>query len=292
MTKDVEQNDAVTGRVEPNGAVTGRAAASGAGTVAWRSLLRVVGPLAPAVLIVVAGWWLFLEAFGISPLVGKRPWQVWEYLFVDGAAAHRDAVFGALGVTVRDAAIGFTAGMVAAMAVAVAFVLFRTVEQTFMPVAMLLRSVPLVVMTPLITLVFGRDLAGVAVIGGIVVFFPALVNVAFGLRSASPQATDLIMAYGGGRLTVLRKVAVPTAMPSVFASARISVPSSIIGALIAEWLATGEGIGAGILRAIGGFRYDEVWADIVVVTAVSIVAYAVVGVVESLVLARFSDQRL
>ncbi|GAA3108561.1 ABC transporter permease [Nonomuraea salmonea] len=175
-------------------------------------------------------------------------------------------MFGALGITVRDAAVGFVSGMVAATVVAVLFVLFRTVEQTFMPVAMLLRSVPLVVMTPLITLIFGRELLGVAVIGGIVVFFPALVNIAFGLRSASPQATDLIMAYGGTRMTVLRKVAVPTAMPSVFASARISVPASIIGALIAEWLATGEGIGAEILRAIGGFRYDEVWADIVVVT--------------------------
>ncbi|MFB4277260.1 ABC transporter permease [Nonomuraea sp. MTCD27] len=123
-----------------------------------------------------------------------------------------------------------------------------------------------------------------------VVFFPALVNIAFGLRSASPQATDLIMAYGGTRLTVLREVAVPTAMPSVFASARISVPASIIGALIAERLATGQGIGAEILRAIGGFRHDEVWADIVLVTGVFILAYAVVGVVEPLVLARFSDR--
>ncbi|WP_328814379.1 ABC transporter permease [Nonomuraea cypriaca] len=251
-------------------------------------MLRIVGPLVPSVVIVVGAWWAFLEAFGISPLVGKRPPQVWEYL--TASAAHREVVFGALGITIRDAAIGFGSGMIAAMAVAVTFVLFGAVERTFMPVAMLLRSVPLVVMTPLITLVFGRDLVGVAVIGGIVVFFPALVNIAFGLRSASPQATDLIMAYGGGRVTVLRKVAVPTAMPAVFASARISVPASIIGALIAEWLATGQGIGAEILRAIGGFRYDEVWADIVVVTGVSILAYAVVGVVESLVLARFSDR--
>ncbi|MGP4093377.1 ABC transporter permease [Nonomuraea sp. KM90] len=115
-------------------------------------------------------------------------------------------------------------------------------------------------------------------------------NIAFGLRSASPQATDLIMAYGGTRLTVLREVAVPTAMPSVFASARISVPVSIIGALIAERLDTGQGTGAEILRAIGGFRHDEVWADIVLVTGVFILAYAVVGVVEPLVLARFSDR--
>lgn len=254
-----------------------------------RALLRVAGPLVSSVVIVVALWWVFLEAFGISPLVGKRPPQVWVFLFGAGSAAHRDTVFGALGVTIGDAAIGFVAGMVAATAVAVVFVLSKTVEQTFMPVAMLLRSVPLVVMTPIITLVFGRQLAGVSVIGGIVVFFPALVNIAFGLRSASPQAVDLVLAYGGSRTTVLRKVAVPTAMPAVFASARISVPASIIGALLAEWLATGQGIGAGILRAIGGFRYDEVWADIVVVTAVSILAYAVVGVVESLVLARFTD---
>ncbi|WP_187368177.1 hypothetical protein [Nonomuraea terrae] len=50
----------------------------------------------------------------------------------------------------------------------------------------------------------------------------------------------------------------PGQLDDVFASARISVPASIIGALIAEWLATGKGIGAEILRAIGGFRYDEV----------------------------------
>ncbi|NUR84765.1 MAG: ABC transporter permease subunit, partial [Nonomuraea sp.] len=112
-----------------------------------------------------------------------------------------------------------------------------------------------------------------------------------GLRSASPQATDLVLAYGGSRGTVLRKVAVPTALPSVFAAARISVPASIIGALIAEWLATGKGIGADILRSIGGFRYDQVWADIVAVTAVSLIGYALVGIVEALVLSRFTDHR-
>lgn len=253
-----------------------------------RALFRVAGPLAGSVVVVVIGWWAFLEIFAISPLVGKRPPDVLAYLFTaEDSGANRDVVFGALGTTLGDAAAGFVTGMVAATVAAMTFVLFRPVEQTFMPVAMLLRSVPLVVMTPLITLVFGRELTGVAVIGGIVVFFPALVNIALGLRSASSQATDLITTYGGTRWTVLRKVALPSAMPAIFASARISVPASIIGALIAEWLATGKGIGADILRAIGGFRYDEVWADIVVVTAVSIVTYAIVGVVESLVLARF-----
>jgi ABC-type nitrate/sulfonate/bicarbonate transport system permease component len=96
----------------------------------------------------------------------------------------------------------------------------RGIEQAFMPVAMLLCSVPLVAMTPLIMLIFGRELSGVAVIGGIVVFFPALVNLVFGLRSAPRPSIDLVTAYGGSKVTVLRKVAVPTALPAFFASAR------------------------------------------------------------------------
>jgi ABC-type nitrate/sulfonate/bicarbonate transport system permease component len=166
-------------------------------------------------------------------------------------------------------------------------VLFRSVEQAFMPIAMLLRSVPLVAMTPVITLIFGRGLAGVSVIAGIVVFFPALVTMVFGLRSVNRQATDLVVAYGGGELTVLRKVAFPTAMPAIFAAARISVPGALIGALVSEWLATGKGTGGVILTDIGAFGYSNLWASIVVLTSFSILLYTVVGLLETFVLARY-----
>jgi ABC-type nitrate/sulfonate/bicarbonate transport system permease component len=156
-----------------------------------------------------------------------------------------------------------------------------------MPIALLLRSVPLVAMTPIILLIFKRGSAGVAVIGGIVVFFPALVNIAYGLRSASQTSTDVVLAYGGNRWTVIRKVAIPTALPAIFASARISVPGALIGALVAEWLATGKGIGGGILNAIGAFDYGQVWADIVVLTGVSLLLYTVVGVIETAVLTAY-----
>ncbi len=52
----------------------------------------------------------------------------------------------------------------------------------------------------------------------------------------------------------------------VFASARISVPGALIGALPAEWPATGQGIGSGMLTLIAGFRYAEMWASVVLVT--------------------------
>jgi ABC-type nitrate/sulfonate/bicarbonate transport system permease component len=85
----------------------------------------------------------------------------------------------------------------------------------------------------------------------------------------------------------MRKVALPSAVPALFASARISVPGALIGALLAEWLAIGQGIGSGMLTAIAGLRYAEMWASVVLVTGSSILLYALVGVVKSIVLARF-----
>ena len=253
-----------------------------------RAVVRVLSPLVASAVITVVAWTVFLKAFSISPLVGVSPRGVFSYLFTaPDAAANRSTVLHPLGTTLRDASLGFAGGMVAALAVAVSFVLYRSVEQALMPVAMLLRSVPLVAMTPLITLIFGRGLTGVAVIAGIVVFFPALVTIVFGLRSVSSQTRDLVVAYGGSEITVLRKVALPTALPSAFAAARISVPGSIIGALVAEWLATGQGTGGAILRDIGAFGYPDLWASIVTLTFVSVLLYTAVGVVETMVVGRF-----
>ncbi len=234
-------------------------------------------------------WVVFLRLFGVDPLLGKTPLDVWHFVVTSpDAPANRSAIFGDLLQTLRDAGLGFVLGLVAAVCVALLFVLFRSVERSLMPIAMILRSVPLVAMTPLIALIFGRGLTGVSVICGIVVFFPALVTVVFGLRSAPKQTSDIIRAYGGGAWTVLRKVAVPSASPAFFAAARISVPGALIGGLLAEWLATGHGLGYRMLSDVQSFSYDDLWASVVVLTLSSLILYALVGVLESLVLARMN----
>lgn len=264
-----------------------------AGHVVGVALWRAFRPLLVSAVVALAVWWGFLAAFEISPFVGKTPQAVWAYLVTDpDAAANRATIAEPLGVTLQHALVGFVAGMAAALVVGAAFVAARSLEQSLMPIAMLLRSVPLVAMTPIIVLIFGRGLGSIAVMGGIVVFFPALVNVVQGLRSVPPTSRDLVHAYGGSDLAVMRRVGIPTAMPAIFAAVRISVPGALTGALVVEWLATGDGIGSQILSAIGGFRYDEVWALIVAVTATSVVLYTLVGLLEGLVLARYAPHRL
>ncbi|MTE23900.1 ABC transporter permease [Microbacterium sp. ZXX196] len=252
-----------------------------------RALARSLTTFALTLVAVVALWQLALWAFAVTPYVGKGPADVWEYLVSgEDASAHLAELTGLLAVTLGHAAIGFAAGLLVALLAAMTFQLSRGIEAALMPIAMLLRSVPLVAMAPVIILIFGRDFWSVAVIGGIVVLFPALVNIVFGLRSTSPQMNDLIAVYGGSAWTALVKVALPSSVPALLAAVRISIPGAITGALLAEWLAVGGGIGGSLGQFSASAQFSALWAAVVLVTAAALVLYNLVAIVESVLLAR------
>jgi ABC-type nitrate/sulfonate/bicarbonate transport system permease component len=260
---------------------------------AARRIVRIIGSLIIGLVCTTLVWWAFVKIIDANPLVTKTPTDVFRYLFSEAESrAHRTLIRRELMTTLRDALLGYVAGTLAATLVSSVFVLRRGVEATFMPIAMLLRSVPLVAMVPIITLIFGRDILAVTIISGIVTFFPSLVNITLGLRSAPPYAADLVRVYGGSPLTVLRKVRLPFSMSWLFASMRIAVPGAVIGALLAEWLATGRGLGYYMLKAQSTFDYTGIWAAVAVLTFTALVLYALVGVLETPVIARFEPDRL
>jgi ABC-type nitrate/sulfonate/bicarbonate transport system permease component len=269
--------------IEPSAGRRERAAGSVPLTVARR-----IGSAVLTLAVIVAVWVLFLKAFSISPFIGKNPVDVYRYLFEgDAAAASRQQLLDESGTTLRDALLGLVAGTVAAVTCGIAFHLSRTASSVFMPMAMVLRSVPLVAMTPLIVAIFGRNLGAITIISGIVTFFPTLVNMLVALRGTPRESLDLCRAYGASASDTLWKVQVPTALPAVFASLRIAAPLSLVGALLAEWLATGQGLGYGLLNASAESDYNGLWARVVLITFYSAILYQLVGIAEGLVMKRF-----
>lgn len=261
-----------------------------AGT-ARRPIWRAVRTIAFVFLsfgLMIGAWYGFVSLLHLDPYFAKTPTDVYRYLVTAGdAGANRSELAQAFETTLTDAGIGYLAGTAAAVVVAALVVTERAVEQTLMPVAIVLRSVPLVAMTPLITLVFGRGLGGVTVIVGIVTFFPTLVNMIIGMRSAPRLACDLVLAYGGSRLTAMRKIRFQYALPAFFASARIAAPTAIGGATLAEWLATGKGAGNLMLVASSSSRFDTLWSAVALIVLVSVALYGLVGIAENVVLARY-----
>jgi ABC-type nitrate/sulfonate/bicarbonate transport system permease component len=240
-------------------------------------------------LVIVLAIWLGVYFFGgVSPFIMKSPLDVWEFLFVDeDAPVDRAILIENLMVTLRHAGTGFIVGLLVAIAGAVTFRISKGIESALMPFATLLRSVPLVAMAPVIFLIAGSGSEiSVAIIGGIVVLFPALVTIAFGLKSASPQMLDVVSVYGGSVVTAVRKVALPGALPSLFAAIRVSVPGAITGALLAEMLSTGDGIGSATATFAASAKFNDVWACVVAITLVSLLLYTVVQILESIALTR------
>lgn len=257
-------------------------------TTTLRVVVRPLFNLVFVLAVVVGLWIVLLNVADVSDLVVRRPSDVWTYLFVDeDAAENRSEVLGPLRQTLLDAGIGFVFGLAAATVLATGMVLSKGIEAASMPVVMLVRTVPLVALAPIITLIFGNGFMCVAVMSGIVVLFPALVTIAFGLRSVTPQMRDVITVYGGSKLDVLRRVAYPTALPSIFAAIRISVPGAITGALIAEYFTTTDSVGKAVNTSLALYQYSKLWSLVVVVTLASILLYMLAQLAERVVLQRF-----
>lgn len=254
--------------------------------IVGRGLFNLVFVLAAA----VGTWYVLIKYSGAPELTTRLPADVWDYLFADRKAGeHRTEVLGAVTQTVKDAGVGFVAGLAVAFALAAAMVLVKGIEAATMPAVMVVRTVPLVALAPIITLLFGNGFWCVAVMSGIVVLFPALVTISYGLRSVSEQMHDVVTVYGGSSWDVFRRVAVPTALPSIFAAIRISVPGAVTGALIAEYFTTTDSVGKAVGTSLALYQYSKLWSLVVAVTLVSVIGYVLAQLAEQAVLTRYGS---
>lgn len=260
-----------------------------AGRVASAPLLSSFLSAAAVVGCVLVAWWGLIVGFQLDPLSAKTPADVLYYVTGhDQAATHRAALIQALGKTLGNALLGYFTGMAVGSVLAAGTSLSRTVEHAVLPIAMVLRSVPLAALTPIVTLIFGHGLLAVTAVAAIIVFFPTYVNVLLGLRSAPRDMTDLMQAYGASPMQTFFKVRVPSAVPALMASARIAVPAALIGVLVAEWLVSGGGVGQYMIVSQHALDYGALWSAAVGLTIASAVLYAFVGGVERIVLRLLS----
>ncbi|MGP5244939.1 ABC transporter permease [Corynebacterium variabile] len=236
-----------------------------------------------SVVLLCALWWGALRVLDVSTFVARSPSEVVQILTEGGEGrATLSALLPDLGQTLADTALGFIAGLCAAVLVAGLFLVLPTVERGLMPIAMFFQSVPLVAMAPVLIIIFGRGQITVAAMGGIIVFFPALVNIASAFKAVPTSLTELVQVYGASRLRELVMVRIPACVPAICAAVRIAIPGALSGALLAEWLATGRGIGFTIISAVGRSDTDTVWASVTVVTVAALILYGLAAGLETL----------
>lgn len=258
----------------------------------WQRVVLGLGEAAFTVLALIAGWISFLRLFDLNPYFAKTPAQVWEYLVTAPAAGpNRDAILAALGSTAAVAVPGYLAGLALGALAAALFELAPSVRRTMTPVAVALRCVPIVAIAPLLVQALGRGSVGTTSVVALMTFFPTLVACMYGLRQAPGQVTDFFDVFATPAWRTLLLARVPAMAPAFFSAARIAAPSAILAATVAEWLATGTGIGNYLAVTAATSKYAALWSSVVVVTIAAVAVYWVVEVVERVVLGQVAPEQ-
>ena len=175
--------------------------------------------------------------------------------------------------TLGAAAIGLTISTAFAVVLALLFSMSRTLEQASMPAVIAFRSAPVAAVAPIIMLFFGRGIATSIAVVTIVSFFPRLVNVSRGLNSADRNAVELMHVYGASRWQQLRLVRIPFALPYLFTGLRIAATSSILGAMLSEWITGSRGLGFLILESGEMREIELLWAAVLTSIVVSLTVF-------------------
>lgn len=216
--------------------------------------------------------------------------EVWDTTVGKRITSKRSLVYHAW-VTLSSTLLGFLLGTALGVLLAVGIVHSRTLDASLMPWIITSQTIPILAIAPMIIVVLGsQGLTGLvpkAIISMYLAFFPVAVGMVKGLRAPTPIDLDLLRTYDASRPQVFRKLRLPTALPYLFASMKVAVAISLVGAIVGE-LPTGAVAGLGA-RLLAGSYYGQtiqIWSALVVASVVAALLVVAVGMAERAVLRR------
>ncbi|MEM7720943.1 MAG: ABC transporter permease subunit [Pseudomonadota bacterium] len=260
---------------------------------AAKSRLSQTATLIGVTISALALWQASLWAFDLNPFFAKGPLDVAGAMLTDADASQtRATLLSALGETAVYLLPGYAVGLLAGAGLAMLVVMVPSVASVTMPLAIALRSVPIITTAPLVVLLLGRGAVGTLTLVAIMVFFPTFIACLQGLRQAPGRIVDVFDSYAAGPLTKLLRLRIPAMLPAFFAAARINVPASILAITVVEWLTTGRGLGQVMAVSASLSDYDLLWSSVVVVALLSTIGYGAVGWVEHRLLRIYAPEQI
>lgn len=239
-------------------------------------MMKKLLPPLVGLLTLIAFWQGSIWVFHIQPYVLPSLWNI-----LTAIAGSGDSLLLAMSWTLFESLTGFLCGCIAGIGLAMLMTIFRPTERLLMPLAVAINSVPNVAYIPLSLIWFGMGASSKVVLVILGVSFIILVNALHGMKQADPQMVSLMRSFGASRWTIMRKLQLPAALPSIVSGLRIGIVRSIIIAIVAEMLGAYQGIGWTIFQSTQQVDFLTVWAAVVVSSIASILLYALVSWADS-----------
>lgn len=205
-------------------------------------------------------------------------------------------LFDALLVTLQITLMALAVAVLGGVGLAILFTQSRLVEMSFYPFAVILQVTPIVAIAPLIFIYVDSRIAGLLLCAWLVAFFPVLSNTTLGLNSADHGLRDLFRIYGATRWQRLRYLQLPSALPYFLGGLRIAGGLSLIGAVVAEYVAGTGGIGSGLAFRIleAGYRLNipRMFAALILIAGTGVIIFAGLSFLSHMLLRKWHESAL
>ena len=214
--------------------------------------MKVVGSykvfIPPLILIgwLLLGWESAVRIWEIPSYIMPTPSGVVAICISESALLFSQNLY-----TLTEALLGLILGSSVAFGVGVIASRYMFVERAVMPVAILVKVTPILAIAPLFAIWFGFGLLPKVFIVSVVTFFPVLINTILGLRSVDAPSMLVFRTMGVSEFEILIHLRIPYSLPYLFSALKISLPLSIIGAVVGEWFSSDKGLGSLIMVAHG-----------------------------------------
>jgi len=223
-------------------------------------------------------WQLASVAFQVKTVVLPSP-----LVIATGMVRQSDLLLHHLWPTLYQTVLGFLLSVAGGIVVAVLITYSRIVRNGFYPLIVISQIVPKISVAPLFVIWFGMGNTSRLLLAFLVAFFPMAINAAAGFQSVDEDYLKMARAYMGSRAQIFAKIRLPHAMPYIFSGMKISITLAIIGVVVAEFVASQEGIGYLIVFANGLLDTPLMMAAITVLSVMGLALYGAIVAVERMV---------
>jgi NitT/TauT family transport system permease protein len=255
-------------------------------------LLRRVRGAWPAIavfVLLIAGWEAAARAELISRLVLPAPSKILvalTQLFTTGL------IWEHLRATFTETMAGFAAGAGSAFVLAVLSSFWGWFRQIVSPYMIILQVTPRVALAPIFITWFGFGLMPKIVMAATICFFPVFINTLTGLLNTDEEALEMFRSMGASKRQIFTQFTMPSAMPVTFAGLKTGITLALIGAIVAEFVATSQGLGLLIDRFNFRLAMEETFAVLLVLSLLGLLLYGVMEFLDRRIVFWTREERL
>ena len=243
----------------------------------WRASRGLRGPrVTGSRLLLVALWlgaWQLAASGAIDPFYYSKPSAIWARLvdwFSHGTSF--GPIWQQIAVTLEEAVLGFVIGSLAGVVLGVLLGRARFLADVFAPFIKAGNAIPRIVLASLFVIWFGLGMSSKVATAVVLVFFAVFFNAFQGAREVDRTLIDNARILGAGRRQVLTSIVVPSATSWILASLHVAFGFALIGAIVGEYTGADKGLGLLINQAQGTFDSAGIYAGMIIMTVLALLA--------------------